>query len=174
MKVSSFCSHDLKMIIFYWGHAHRFLPELWPFVIFFSSKSCLFKSFNSFHWILITPPSYLSPDQKRIILYQGQACLFITRVMAFFSVLAILMEEILVTAIPPTFCKGFSRIRALWLWRKFLMNIFCVISKVQTRTPVVGPFGLWDLQLNKLGKGPQSNAYQIKHLSRVVLKKEIF
>ena len=32
MKLSSYCSHDLKMITFYRGHAQLiFILELWPF-----------------------------------------------------------------------------------------------------------------------------------------------
>ena len=42
MKLSSACSHDLKMILFYRDHSRQFfLPELLPFVIV-SVLSCLF------------------------------------------------------------------------------------------------------------------------------------
>ena len=34
MKLSSYCSKDLKMVIFYRGHAQLILSELWPFNYF--------------------------------------------------------------------------------------------------------------------------------------------
>ena len=56
MKLSSYCFYDLKMIIFYWGHAWLIstrVMALWQFV---KGTSCLCNSFCSFQWILRIPP----------------------------------------------------------------------------------------------------------------------
>ena len=39
VKPSSYCSHDLKRIILYRGHAWPLLPELWPFAIYHNRKN---------------------------------------------------------------------------------------------------------------------------------------
>ena len=70
MKLSSNCSHDLKMIIFYRGHARLIFTRVMA-LDNFNSKSCLCNSCCSFQWILLKPSSYCSHGLKRIILYQG-------------------------------------------------------------------------------------------------------
>ena len=101
IKLSNYCSHDLKMIMFYRGHAlliyqrrgsyynevtlDRFLPELWPFVSFshfINRSSCLRNSSYSLQGILMKLSSYCSNDLKMIIFYRGHAQLIFIRVMA--------------------------------------------------------------------------------------------
>ena len=89
MKLSSYCCHGLKMIIFYWGLARLIFTRVIALWQFFESKSCLCNSFCIFQWILMIPSSYCSHDLKRIILYHSHAWLFFTRVMA----LAIITKE---------------------------------------------------------------------------------
>ena len=76
MKFSRYCCHDLKMCIFYRGHARLILPELWPFVSFshfINRNSCLRNSSYISHGILMKLSRYCSHDPKRIILYRGHA-----------------------------------------------------------------------------------------------------
>ena len=83
MKLSSYCFHVLKMIIFTEVMLDWFYQSYGP-LAFFNSKSCLCNSSCSFQWILITciPSTYCSHDLKRIILYRGCVWLLCTRVMA--------------------------------------------------------------------------------------------
>ena len=72
VKLSIYCSHDLK-IIFYRGHARLIFTRVMALKQFFKSKSCLCKSSCSVQWTLMKPSSYCSDALKRIILYRGQA-----------------------------------------------------------------------------------------------------
>ena len=78
MKLSSYCSHDLKMIMFYQGHARLIFTRVIALWQFFNSKSCLCNSSCSFQWILVKPSSYCCHELKRIILYWGHAWLHFT------------------------------------------------------------------------------------------------
>ena len=51
MKLSSYCSHDLKMMIFYRGHAWLIFTRVIALWQFFNSKSCLCNFSCSFQWI---------------------------------------------------------------------------------------------------------------------------
>ena len=82
MKLSSYCSYDLKMIIFYRGHAQLIFTRVIALWQFFNSKSRLCNFSCSFQWILMKPSSYCCHGLKRIILYEGHAWLLFTRVMA--------------------------------------------------------------------------------------------
>ena len=95
MKLCSYCCHDLKMIIFYWGHAWLIITRVMALWQIFKSKSCLCNSFCSFHWILMIPSNNCSHDLKRTLLYHSHAWLPFTRVMA----LAIITIENLVNTI---------------------------------------------------------------------------
>ena len=86
MKLSSYCSHDLKMCILYSEVTlDRFLPELWPFISFghfINRSSCLRNSSYSFQGIFMKVSRYCCHDLKMHILYRGHARLIFTRVMA--------------------------------------------------------------------------------------------
>ena len=58
MKLFSYCFHDLKMIIFYQGHAQLSFTRVTVLRQFFNSKSCLCNSSCSFQWILMKPSNY--------------------------------------------------------------------------------------------------------------------
>ena len=83
MKVSSYCFHDLKMIIFYLGHARLIFTRVMVLWLFLNSKSCLCNSCCSFQWILMIPFSYCSHDLKRIILYRGSLECFVQELWPF-------------------------------------------------------------------------------------------
>ena len=67
MKLSRYCCHDLKMIIFYRGHARLIFTRVMAFKLLFNSKSCLHNSSRSFQWIYVKPSSYCSHKEDHII-----------------------------------------------------------------------------------------------------------
>ena len=105
MKLSRYCCHDLKMIIFYWGHAELIFTRVMTLQQFFNSKVCLCNSSCSFQWILVKPSNYCYHDLKRIILYRSRLTIFYQSYGPL-SVLAILSTDVLVSATPPTVFKG--------------------------------------------------------------------
>ena len=73
MKLSSYCFLDLKMIIFYRGHARLIFPALWSFGNFLTVSLICATPLAFFQWILMIASSYCSHDLKRIVLYLGDA-----------------------------------------------------------------------------------------------------
>ena len=68
---SSYCSQDWRWSYFIEVMLYWFLPNLFPFLIFFYMKSWPCNTACSFQWIWMKPFSYYSHDLKRLILYQG-------------------------------------------------------------------------------------------------------
>ena len=97
MKLSSYCSHGLKMIVFYRGHAWLIFIRVIALWQFFKSKSCLCISSCSFQWILVKPSRYCCHDLKRIILYRGHVDCSLPELWPFVS-LNHLSTEVLVSA----------------------------------------------------------------------------
>ena len=81
MELSCYRFHDLKMIIFYRGHAQLIFTRVTVLWQFFNSKSCFCNSSCNFQWILVKPSNYCCHDLKKIISYRGHAWLRFTRVM---------------------------------------------------------------------------------------------
>ena len=117
MKLSSYCSHDLKMIIFYRGHARPICTRVIALWQFFNSKSCLCNSSCSFQWILVIPSSSCCHDLKSIILYRGHAWLLFTSYGPL-SVLAIYRQKFLSAQLLQHFFPVI--VSMTWRWSYFI------------------------------------------------------
>ena len=140
MKLSSYCFHDLKMIIFYRGHAQPIFTRVTVLNGDFLTVSLVSATplaiFSRFYWNLpvIVTTTWRGSYYTEVMLY----C-FLPELWPFIS-FSHLSKEILVSATPPTFLKGY------W-W-----NVPVLVSKTWRRSYFIEVMLNWFLpQLRSFG-----------------------